>query len=603
MVAKQQIRVLSDEIASKIAAGEVVERPSSLLKELIENSVDADATQIDIEVVSGGRKLVTVSDNGCGMDRDNALLAIERHATSKIRDVHDIETVSSMGFRGEALAAITSVSRFKLKTCADEGEGGTEIRLSGGKLVDVKDAGHPRGTTVEVRDVFFNVPARRKFLRSERTESHHLRQVLLVQALAHPAIGMSLTIDGRVLHRLAGNASLEDRVGELFGSQYLKNFRAVEVSRNDIRIEGLVSIPPENRADRNEIFLFVNNRPATCPVLGYAVNEGYRSLLPGDRYPSVFLFLSMDPSLVDVNVHPTKREVRFRRSSDVRDAVIDAIRSALSTGTAGHGGHDASVKAHRTDTAGDLGITGQLGKQAQFAIDNLPRGRTFRYPRTAGMSGTGAGERPKTSTEAESSPAHDAGTPWTWCRVLGQAGGLYVFLETEDGFVVMDPHAAHERVMFERYMAQVSGGGVDSQGLLMPETVDLSPEDALCLRKNLALMKTMGFGIAEFGGDSFVVDSLPSCFSGTSPRSLLIDISRSLEQGGPRGGHEKWREEAVAQAACKASVRARDRMSLEEIEKLVVDLVQADMPYTCPHGRPTLIFTSFGELRRRFGRM
>jgi len=603
MIGKQQIRVLSDEIASKISAGEVVERPGSLLKELIENSVDADATQVDIEVVSGGRKLVMVSDNGCGMDGDNALLAIERHATSKIRDVHDIETVSSMGFRGEALAAITSVSRFKLTTCADEGEGGTEIRMSGGKLVDVKDAGHPRGTRVEVRDVFFNVPARRKFLRSERTESHHIRQVFLVQAIANPSIGMSLAIDGRELYRLAGNASLGDRIGELFGSGYLKSFRRLEFSSGDVRIEGFAGIPTENRADRNEIFIFVNKRPATCPVLSYAVSEGYRSLLPGGRYPSVFLFLTMDPALVDVNVHPTKREVRFRRSSEVRDAVIGAIRSALSAGgTAGHyAGPESIANARRNDASVEPGATGGPGMQAKFKIDDLPLSRTFRYPRMKDMSGAGASESSKTITGPP--PSRDAGTPWTWCRVLGQVGGLYVFLETEDGFVVMDPHAAHERVMFERYMAQVSEGEVESQGLLLPETVDLSPEDALRLRKNLPLIKAMGFGVAEFGGDSFVVDSLPGCFSGTSPRSLLIDISTSLEQGGSRRGHEMWREEAVAQAACKASVRARDRMSLEEIERLVVDLVQTDMPYTCPHGRPTLIFTSFDELRRRFGRM
>jgi len=604
MADQRSIKILPIEVANMIAAGEVVDRPCSVLKELMENSLDAGATRVDVEVVCGGRKLVAVSDNGSGMNRDDALLSIERHATSKIRDVHDIEKIDTLGFRGEALAAVASVSRFRIVTCRHGEIVGTELLISGGKLQDVRDAGVPAGTRVEVRDLFFNVPARRKFLRSEQTEIAHIRQMFITQALAHPSAGMSLKVDGRALYHLAGNAALSDRIRELFSSELLEKLRPVDYEKYGVHLSGHVSVPVMNRSDRNEQFIFINGRPTAGAVLNFAINEGYHSLLPGNRFASVFLHVRMDPSLVDVNVHPTKKEVRFKRSDQIRDAIVEAIRKALSV--EGVAAAKTALDAASQDLPG--GIPAQA-REVRLAIVDLPPTRSFQYPRMpiipdGGGSGTGTrGPAVQPETTTGQAPAiASSQAPWSWCRVLAQIGGLYVLLETEDGFVVMDPHAAHERVLFERFMSDFAKGVVESQGLLMPETVELRPTDGLRVRKHLEVLRKLGFGISEFGGEAFVVDALPAIFPAVSAQMLIVEIATALEQAGARGGSSSWKEEAIIQAACKTAVKARDRMTLQEIEQLVIDLARTEMPYTCPHGRPTLIFSSFSDLNRKFGR-
>jgi DNA mismatch repair protein MutL len=599
------IRILPAHVANKIAAGEVVERPASVVKELVENSLDADASQVDVDITAGGRKLVAVRDNGRGMSRDDALLSIERQATSKIRDVDDIERINTLGFRGEALAAIASASRFRMVTCARGNDAGTEVLVLGGKIEEVRDIGCPSGTSVEARDLFHNIPARRKFLRSYQTELGHIRAVFIQQALAHPAIGMSLKVDGREVYRLPADSTFEDRLRNLFGPDYIRNLKPVDHTTREVKVSGYVSMPAIHRADRNEQYVFVNGRVTSAPLIGYAIREGYRTLLPRNRHPSVFLFVDLDPGLVDVNVHPAKREVRFRRTSAVRDGVIDATRAALSTDGAalpapGRIGPDRPDVPVQRPTA-----------TVQMHIENLPRTTAFKYPRMPA-----ADQGPLTDTSRPPAPApqdrqaaadrqlpaDNFSSPWAWCRVVGMIGNTYVVLETEEGYVLMDPHAAHERVLFERFMRDVADGKVASQSLLMPETVEMNPRDAVRVRQHLAMLKDMGFGISEFGGDSFVVDALPACFGEAPARPMLIEVSSELEKAGSRGRKGRWEEESVAQAACRAAVRARDKLTLEEIEQLVVDLARTEMPYTCPHGRPTLIFTSFSELDRKFGR-
>ena len=622
-----RIQILSDRVANMIAAGEVVERPRSVLKELMENALDAGARRVDVDVLMGGRRLVAVSDDGIGMGKDDALLCVERHATSKIRDAADLERIATLGFRGEALAAIASVSRFKLRTCRAGDLSGTELALAGGKVLEVRDAAAAPGTAVEVRDLFFNMPARRKFLRSERTELVHIRQFFMIQAIARPDVCMNLTVDGRPMYRLAGNATMQDRLVEMFGAAYLKNLRAVDYSDNGMRIVGYVSVPAANRSDRSEQYFFVNNRPIGSALLGSAAREGYRTLLPANRQPSLFLFLTVDPADVDVNVHPAKREVRFKHASAVRDLMVEAVHRALSSGGFGEKlnlDSQAFAPAGATRPLEDPFLRRPMEKM--LAIDDLPPARSFRYPRmereqaarpeggtppdktapaagvppkTAAGAGTATTEAGARQPEADKGVARD--TPWAWCRILGQVGGLFVLLETEDGMVIMDPHAAHERVQFERFMSESRKGAVQTQGLLVTESVTLTPSDALRVRNNIETLRGMGIGIAEFGGDSFVVDALPLCLAGTAADMLLKDIAAGLEEAGSRGSSAA-RQEIIAQAACKASVRARDRMNLAEIEQLVVDLAKTEMPYTCPHGRPTLIYTSFAELRRKFGR-
>lgn len=597
-----RIHVLSDEVINKIAAGEVVDRPASVLKELMENALDAGATRIQVDLVAGGRTAIVVTDDGCGMSRDDALLSVERHATSKIRDVHDIEQVATLGFRGEALAAIASVSRFTLVTRPQGEESGTELTISGGRMLEVREAGAPVGTTISVRNLFFNVPARRKFLRSEATELAHARQVFLLHALSHPEVALNLRVDDRTIYQLNGGATLEERVRMLFGADLLEGLRAVSWKGEGAGVRGLASLPQVTRGDRSEQYLFVNGRPASAPVVGHAIQEAYQSLIPRGRHPVLFLFLEVDPGEVDVNVHPTKKEVRFRQTSAIRDVLIEGLRSALALNPPGQPSGGVGQVREFLSTARTTPV---------LTVPDLPVLPAFSYPRLPppGPDGVrpGAGDPSGRASPGPVRPPEEQGAvaasaPWSWCRILGQVGGLYVVLESEDGLILMDPHAAHERINFERFMKEVKQHAVRAQGLLQPETLDLPPTRALTVRRNLELLRHMGFGIAEFGGDTFVVDALPVCLGKVSARAVLGDVAESLDQGGVRGGTEKWAEEQVAMAACKASVKAQDRLTVQEIEQLVSDLARAEMPYTCPHGRPTLIFMGFQELRRKFGR-
>ena len=603
MTTPKPIHVLSDYVINKIAAGEVVERPASVVKELVENALDSGATQLEVEAVGGGRQLVAITDNGCGMGRDDALLSIERHATSKILDVDDIEHVATLGFRGEALAAISAVSHFTLTTRTAADEAGTEITVVGGKVADVKDTGCPAGTRIEVRRLFFNVPARRKFLRADQTELAHIRQMFVVYALAHPEVGWRLVVDGREALRLAAGATLGDRLRDIVGVDLTRQLRPLDLTRHGVTVRGFAGLPAAARQDRTEQYIFVNGRPASAPAVYHAINEGYHTLMPPGRHAPIFLFIQLNPEEVDVNVHPTKKEVRFRQPGAVRDAVIEAIRHALQPAPA-----SAMPNSLLTMPPPAVASTAPVATQTRLLIPDLPPPRTFSFPGLPMLPGSAPAATPHPAAPHPSLPSpapelkNSAASPWLWCRILGQVGGLYVVLETEDGLVLMDPHAAHERVLFEQLLKQYTSHAVKSQGLLAPETVELLPAAAEVVRDNLSLLREMGFGLADFGGDAFIVDAIPACLGGVAAHAVLAAVADSLSKGGARGGDAHWVEEAVAQAACKAAVKARDVLRLDEIEQLVVALARAEMPYTCPHGRPTIIFTSYGELDRKFGR-
>jgi len=598
---KQKISLLPDNVVNMIAAGEVVERPASVVKEIMENSVDAEATRIDVTVAGGGVRLISVKDNGSGMNPDDALLCLERHATSKIKNVEDISRINTMGFRGEALAAIASVSRLRLTTCERGAAVGTEITMTGGKLGEVKEAGMPAGTCVEVRDLFFNTPARRKFLRSHQTEINHIKTAFLLQAMAHPEISMSLKIDGEAVYELPAG-SIEDRLRDIFGGEYLKNFCHTDYEEKGIKVAGYVSVPSFHRSDRQEEYFFVNKRPVSAPVLFNAIKEAYRTLIPHDKYPLFFLFIEIDSAQVDVNIHPTKREVKFRKANDVHDVVAAAVRKGL--GISETKGKDVfPIPAQPISTF-------SAGIQQKLEISDMPVAPAFQYPRINLNAATAVpsqksydnGKDNQHDKEKREREEYTGQSPWVWCRVLGQIGGLYVVLETSDGLVLMDPHAAHERVMFERFMSEVEKKDVKVQGLLIPETIEMPPADVGKIRKYISVLRNMGFGISEFGNNSFVIDSIPSCLGKVNIIELLREMALEIEAAGGKAIRKGWSEEIVAQAACKAAVKAKNILSLEEIEQLVKDLAVAKMPFSCPHGRPTMILTSFRELNRKFGR-
>ena len=585
------IRVLPDAVINQIAAGEVVERPASALKELVENSIDAGATRIEVEVVDGGRRLVRVRDDGAGMDRDNALLSIERHATSKLRELKDLDSIATMGFRGEALAAIASVSQFSLVTNRADSAVGTEILIFGGKIQEVRDAGAPRGTDIAIRNLFFNVPARRKFLRSAPTEFTHIRQSFLLEALAHTGIEFTLKADDAEVYRLPAPESLLDRIRDLYGPEIADHLRPIRFGNGVVEIGGFAGIPPCSRMDRELQVVFINGRPSGSPIVHFAIQNAYRNIMPGGRYAPLFLHVNLPPDLVDVNVHPAKKEVRFRRPTEVRDVIVEAIRLAV--------------------TGPDL----PRSKRDDFSRE--PSRPHSYLPTSAPMEG-GASVAPVpsapvpvavTQTALEWTPppvpvesrSSIRTAPWTDYRLMGRVGGLYVVLETDDGLVLMDSRSAHERVIYERLLGAMEKGAVPAQGLLPPVTVQVTPAQGMALRKHMELIQQMGFGVAGFGADTFMVDALPVWVADVAAGVLLSDLADGLMQGGKMAAKD-WAQPLMAAIAGRQAVGLQRELTDAELNTLIHDLAQTEMPYTSPHGKPTVILLSYRELNRKFGR-
>ena len=627
------IKLLPLHVANKIAAGEVVERPASVVKELVENAIDARAKRIDITITAGGRKLIGVRDDGCGMERDDALLCLERQATSKISDVEDIERIDTLGFRGEAIPSIASVSRMLIKTRRPQDDAGIQLTVTGGTLQEVHDIGTPSGTDIEVRDLFFNVPVRRKFLRAYQTEQAHIRSVLTLHALAHPDVGFTLSADGRELYNLPPGATLKERAVELFGRDFVADLRVIDYQAGAIHVYGYASLPTQTRNDRSEQYVFVNRRPATAPVIAYALREAYPPMDTKEK-PILLLFIDLPPECVDVNVHPTKREVRFTHPADVREAIILAVSRAIGRERPSipAGGAASPLPAVPPPNSGFRGVAtvspvppdenpfaGKLPTpQRPMELPDPPlkpapvvetplQPEPFDYPRPDPLDAVP--QPPAATLEGEgiplfASPAPCEGAPWKWSRVIGQVADRFVLAETDSGYVTLDPVAARERILYEKLMAGLRKGEVLSQQLLFPESVRLAPADSVRLRNHLDALRAMGFEIEDFGDDHFKVEALPAVAeeAGISCRELLANIAQDFELGGVRRGAEKWREEIIARSICHTSSLRTMKLRDEDAQKLIDALAAAEMPYTSPRGKPTMIFTSYRELDRKFGR-
>ena len=624
---RRHVRLLPAAVANKIAAGEVVERPASVVKEFMENSFDAGATRVEVTIVAGGRKLISVADDGCGMERDDALLCLEPQATSKIRDVDDIERIATYGFRGEAVPSVAAVSRMILKTCARGDAAGTCVEIDGGKVRGVTEIGFPAGTTFEVRDLFFNVPARRKFLKAYATEQAHIRTAFLLQALAHPEATLKLRADGRDLVSVAGGATLEERVHDLFGAEMLDALRPVDFTSGNVTVKGFVGLPTLTRADRSEQYIFVNRRAATAAIIPYALREAYPPL-DGDRKPVAILFIEVPPTEVDVNVHPTKREVRFRDARAVRDALIMGVQKALGLGGAGplEGAEQAAAEAARPDSAVGARTDSAAFRPVGAVLQNAPArgaGREVPPPSTTSYSppppapkvepaehsagfppaggGGGAVPMPAVQQELPMPPSGEAPGLWKWCRILGQISSGYLLMETDGGYVVLDPRAAMERVLYERMLDGAQGISDPSQALLIPQTVSLPPEDAERIEANIAEVRAIGIGIDPFGDNAFIVEALPTGVSLPDIRTFLSDISHGIAEAGGKRGVADWRQKALARAAAASAATRMGPLPWQALAPLVEELAKAKMPYTSPRGNPTMLFTSIRELDRKFG--
>jgi DNA mismatch repair protein MutL len=612
-----RIRLLSETVASQVAAGEVVERPASVVKELVENSLDAGARDIDIAIRRGGISLVRVIDDGSGMNRDDALLSLERHATSKIRSAADLQAVTTLGFRGEALPSIASVSRFRLTTREAGAIAGTEIIVNGGKIDVVRDGGEAPGTQVEVRSLFYNLPARRKFLRSENTESRNIEHQIHLQAIGHPEIGFSLMRDDRIVFQLPATATLGDRIRDLYGVELLQ--RLVEVNgaaSPKIQISGFIGQAGLSRQTRSQQLVFVNGRAIESSLITGAVREGYHTALMKGQYPVTFLFVELDPGAVDVNVHPAKREVRFRDPNGVREAVVRCIQQTLEDARADWQEKFRAPVRPGPAAAASVKAAPDLSLRSEVTAPEATHRELPHLGTVAGIADPGrvrgseiAGQVPRLPERFDSTqdspalqPQQRITKPAQQFEIIGVLSKLYVLMENANGLVLVDQHAAHERVLFEELRRRMEQHGVPTQKLLLPQTFDVPPRDADWIEHNLPVLQRMGIGIESFGPDTFKIDGLPSFLDVSDAAQFMRKVIDDLKSASNNASAMRLGEEMIAKSVCRHAVKANDPLRYPEVEKLIRDLLDCDLPYCCPHGRPTMIQISLAELEKKFGR-
>jgi DNA mismatch repair protein MutL len=671
-----RVRLLPEQVANQIAAGEVIERPASIVKELVENSIDAQATRITVEIQAGGRSLVRVIDDGLGMSRDDALLCLERHATSKIRRAEDLAAIATMGFRGEALPSIASVSRFALTTRerADGSPEGTQIIVHGGKIIEVKAAGTAPGTSVEVRQLFFNLPARRKFMRTEETEAAHVQHYLTLAALAFPEVAFTFIKDGRTVWQLAAHksgpgaeeklAALRERLRALLGEAKLlpvefateffephevhepESFETALPARpplasppapqtSPFRLWGLIGVPGVSRATREDQFVFVNRRPVENRGVNFALLEGYHTALMKGRYPVCCLFLEIDPAAVDVNIHPSKREVKFHREGDVRRSVAQGVREALLKFHAPETPkenlqHPTSKIQRPGESPPEMATTPETGELPNLvaastkAVSSAPQQTPLKMGFAPNLQPVGSQPPRLPAAESAGSPTVQHEVPPSQAipspalrpppspspllsvplRLVGVVGRLYVVLESDRGLVLLDQHAAHERILFEQMLERLERGVQSpAQRLLLPETLELAPRDANFLRGQLTALTRLGVGLSEFGERTFLLDALPPFVKVADARGFALNLVDELKAAGQEVNSARLGEHVVAKTVCRHAVKANDPLTGRELENLVEDLRRCAMPYTCPHGRPTIIEMNYRELERKFGRV
>ena len=594
-----RITLLPDILASQVAAGEVIERPASVVKELVENSIDAGAARIEVVIRRGGISLIRVVDDGCGMDRDDALLCLERHATSKLRTSADLAAISTLGFRGEALPSIASVSRFRLTTREPGAVVGTEIVVSGGRIETVRDGGEAPGTQIEVRSIFFNLPARRKFLRTENTEARNVEHQLHLQATGHPKIGFVFVRDERVAFQLPPAASLRDRLRDLYGNDLVERLLDVrEPSRpGPVRISGVIGRAGVSRQTRAQQLVFVNGRAIESPVLSAALREGYHTALMKGQFPVTFLFLDLDPAAVDVNVHPAKREVRFRDPKAVRDALAEAVQRTLESGRESWEEQFRAPEIPAENAEPREPFRAAVEPARDFAASRPIEHQPTIFP-------AAADEQLVASTDAfrPPPPRSDNARGASEFHIIGVLNKLYVLMENSTGLVLVDQHAAHERILFEELRRRMEEQGVPSQRLLLALTFDLPPRDAEWVERNAATLQKMGIGIEAFGPSTFKIDSVPTFLNPADPVAFMREVIDSLKVAGNSASPLRLGEDMIAKTVCRHAVKANDPLGYLEVEKLIQDLLACDLPYCCPHGRPTMVQISLGELEKKFGR-
>jgi DNA mismatch repair protein MutL len=584
-----KVQLMPDALASQVAAGEVVERPSSVVKELVENALDAGARSVEVLVQRGGIALIRVIDDGEGMNREDALLAMERHATSKLKTKEDLGNILTLGFRGEALPSIASVSKFRLSTREKDALCGTEIVIEGGKLIDVKDSGEAPGTQMEVRGLFYNMPARRKFLRTETTEFSHVEQMVRVQAIAHPNIGFTLRHGDRTVFQLPAGQSLRERIAGLTGSSVVTHLIEIpQTKRGGITVHGYVSEPGFGRSNRAMVHTFLNRRPVESLNILYALKEAYRTALITGQHPVTFLFIDIDPQAVDVNVHPAKKEVRFHDGRGVQRVLTEILQETLTPKPREARVYLPPPMRPVEERCIDDEVIAIVRPKPLAAA---PRQSEFSEPEPEPEP------EPEQADEVEFVPKPVPASKPVAFEIKGVLRSGYVLLESDDGLVLMDPKASHERVLYEEARRRIEQGDAASQRLLMPLMVDLTPRDMDFVRKYIETFSKLGVVAEEFGGNTLKVDALPPFCAESDGVRFIHNVIDELRENAVSTGSD-----AVAATVCHQAVSLRAPLHEKELAALVRDLMACAMPYCDPRGKATLVQMAYSEIDRKFGK-
>ncbi len=617
-----KIQVLPEILANKIAAGEIVERPASVVKELLENSLDAKGRAVHVTIHSGGKRLILVRDDGEGMSQDDAILAFEHHATSKLRSAEDLNAIATLGFRGEALPSIASVSRLSLRTRPGDPEciSGTEVEMQGGVMRSVKPISWDKGTEISVRDLFFNLPARKKFLRSNDTELGHIARLVTHYALAHPEIRFTLESDNRTLIDAVAVADEKERIYQIFGDGFLNNLTEFSGQKGSVNVRGFCSRPHEQRTNPYSQFLYVNRRMIRDKVIMSAIRQAYRNCMPASAYPVVILFLDLPFDEVDVNAHPAKTEIRFRDQSTVHSLVLEAIEHALV--------QSASIPAfaHRTAMetsyerpafpnpptmlgAAPVPNAGTFDFTPPAASPN-PFQRALNYPFREISADLPAKQEAHFSMRVQpdmllGAPRESTPEPFKLdgVRILGQIRDSYIIAWDSRGLLIIDQHVAHERILYENLAAAIQASVVESQGLLVPISMDLPPHQIALLERMMPELNKNGFQVEHFGGASVLIRSVPAVAKDSDCQKLLTEILEGIEAEERTLDVDKIRDRIAVSTACRAAIKINMPLTMEKMQWLLDQLSRTKIPTNCPHGRPIILRFSMYEIERNFGRI
>ncbi|MBI2666887.1 DNA mismatch repair endonuclease MutL [Candidatus Woesearchaeota archaeon] len=606
-----KIHLLSEEVINKIAAGEVVERPASVVKELVENALDAGAAKIIVELKDSGKELIKITDNGCGMTAEDAEKALLRHATSKIKDADDLSALATLGFRGEALASIAAVSQLQLITKTSEASEGYSLSTEGGKIVHSTICAAQQGTSIEVKNIFFNTPARKKFLKTDAVELHHCVDVVTRCALIHPNVAFTFIHENKILLQTPSTENLQNTLAAVYGTSVAKELIHVQYTNGEITISGFVSSPYQVRNDNSQQTLSVNQRWVRSEDVTGAVYHAYHSLLFVNKHPVFVLHLEIDPDKIDVNVHPNKLTIKFEQKELVQQVVKQAILDAFQKNNLFPTAKDEQDVHQLAFGTFSSPVQNKSSPSSKYSFEESTQkvfeteGNNLEVPATAYLKSSTSVVNLTSPTEEKkllSKPELYSKLPPL--RLLGQIHKTFFVAETEGGFVMIDQHAAHERVVYEQFMAQFMTEKVAVQELLQGDILELSPAQSVLVEKNLPLLQQFGFSLENFGMHSFIVKTIPSVLGRTQSKEVLLDIIATLHETEKNslGKVQEVQEEIVTRMACRAAVMAGEELTNERMKGILEELSHCKLPYTCPHGRPTMMKTEAEELEKKFRR-